>query len=91
MVKIFFASDVHGSEVCFKKFLNAGKVYEADAIILGGDLTGKMIVPIVKQGTEYVSEYSSRTWNISSDEVSSLSKMIRDSGYYPYITDEAEM
>jgi len=92
MVRIFFASDVHGSEVCFKKFLNAGKVYQADATILGGDLTGKMIVPIVKQGAGYVSEFSGRTWNISSDkEIDSLSKMIRDSGYYPYVTDEAEM
>lgn len=92
MVKIFFASDVHGSEVCFKKFLNAGKVYEADAIILGGDLTGKMIVPIVRQGRRYVSEFSGRTWNISSDEeLDGLSKMIRDSGYYPYVTYEREM
>jgi len=92
MVKIFFASDVHGSEVCFKKFLNAGKVYEADAIILGGDLTGKMIVPIVRQGRRYVSEFSGRTWNISSDEeLDGLSKMIRDSGYYPHVTSEREM
>jgi len=92
MVKIFFASDVHGSEVCFRKFLNAGKVYEADAIILGGDLTGKMIVPIVRQGRRYISEFSGRTWNISSDEeLDGLSKMIRDSGYYPHVTSEREM
>jgi len=92
MVKIFFASDVHGSEVCFRKFLNAGKVYEADAIILGGDLTGKMVVPIVRHGRGYVSEFSGRTWNIGSDEeLDGLSKMIRDSGYYPYVTYEGEM
>ena len=47
--RIFFTSDVHGSEVCFLKFLNAAKFYQADVLILGGDITGKMIVPIVHQ------------------------------------------
>lgn len=58
----------------------------------GGDLTGKMIIPIVEHGRTYASEFSGRTWNISSDEeLDSLTKMIRDSGYYPYVTDEEEM
>ena len=47
-VKIFYASDVHGSTRCFKKFLNAGKFYSADALVLGGDITGKAIVPFVE-------------------------------------------
>ena len=49
-MKIYFATDVHGSEICWKKFLAAYKFYEADALILGGDLTGKAIVPIIDQG-----------------------------------------
>ena len=43
---IFFATDVHGSNVCFKKFVGAAKFYGADVLILGGDVTGKMVVPI---------------------------------------------
>ena len=39
MTKLFFATDVHGSEICWKKFISAGKFYEADVIILGGDIT----------------------------------------------------
>lgn len=46
-MRIFFATDVHGSEVCFRKFLNARQVYEPDAMIIGGDITGKVLVPIV--------------------------------------------
>jgi hypothetical protein len=57
--RVFFVTDVHGSERCFKKFLNAGKFYKANAVLLAGDITGKMIVPIVKQpdGT-YLSSYA---------------------------------
>ena len=48
--RIFFATDIHGSEVCWRKFLNAGKHYEADIMVLGGDMTGKALVPIVEEG-----------------------------------------
>ena len=47
-VKIFFVTDLHGSEICWKKFLNAGSFYGADVVILGGDVTGKAMVPIVQ-------------------------------------------
>lgn len=48
--KIYFATDIHGSEVCLRKFLNAAKFYDCDTMIMGGDITGKMIVPIVERG-----------------------------------------
>ena len=46
---IFFASDLHGSAICFKKFVNGAKFYGADVLIMGGDLTGKAVVPIAEQ------------------------------------------
>jgi uncharacterized protein len=46
---IFFATDLHGSEVCFRKFVAAARFYGADLLVLGGDLTGKLVVPIVRQ------------------------------------------
>ena len=49
MTRLFFATDIHGSDVCWKKFLNAGKFYRADVLVLGGDMTGKALVPIVRQ------------------------------------------
>ena len=45
-MKIFFATDIHGSEVCWRKFLNAAAFYKADLVVLGGDVTGKAMVPI---------------------------------------------
>jgi len=55
---IFYATDIHGSSVCFKKFINSAKFYASkgqrvDCLIMGGDLTGKLIVPIIKEGNKY--------------------------------------
>ena len=47
-MRIFFATDIHGSEVCWRKFLNAGAFHKADVLIMGGDMTGKAMVPIVR-------------------------------------------
>jgi Icc-related predicted phosphoesterase len=48
--RVFFITDVHGSTRCFKKFLNAAKFYKANILVLGGDLTGKVLIPIVDRG-----------------------------------------
>jgi hypothetical protein len=42
---LFFATDLHGSETCFRKFVAAARFYGADLLVLGGDLTGKLVVP----------------------------------------------
>jgi Icc-related predicted phosphoesterase len=91
--RIFFATDIHGSERCFRKFLNAGKFYKANAVILAGDITGKMIVPIVKQqdGTYLCSQVGLEKQSISEADLPQVEKAIRDSGFYPYRTDSNEM
>jgi len=48
--RVFFITDVHGSTRCFKKFLNAAKFYDANVLVLGGDITGKLLIPIIDQG-----------------------------------------
>jgi Icc-related predicted phosphoesterase len=48
-IRIFYASDIHGSEKCYRKFLNTPKVYGVNVLILGGDITGKMVIPIIEQ------------------------------------------
>jgi predicted phosphodiesterase len=47
MTRVFFATDVHGSEACFRKFLNAAAMYKANIAILSGDITGKLVIPII--------------------------------------------
>jgi len=61
-IRIFFATDIHGSDVCFKKFINAAKYYNANVLILGGDITGKMIIPIIeKRDGNFLVDYMGKT------------------------------
>lgn len=92
-MNLFFASDVHGSEICWKKFINAGKFYEAKTLILGGDMTGKAIVPIIAQGggKHKVTLLDQETILESQEEVDRMVATIRDRGYYPLVTDPDEV
>jgi len=92
-MRIYFTTDVHGSTVCFKKFLNAAKFYTADVAIIGGDITGKLIIPITEQtdGT-YTCKHQGTAYDLTTkDELEKLRKRIEDQGYYPYITSKSEM
>lgn len=83
-VKIFFASDFHGSERVFRKFVNSGKHYGADILIGGGDITGKMIVPIVEHpdGTHHASYFGSEVVIKTEEELLELEGTLRSSGFY---------
>ena len=91
--KIFFATDLHGSEKCFLKFVNAGKFYKTNTLIMGGDITGKMIIPIVKEpnGKYHATFLGSKYSFKSEDELHDLEKVIRFTGYYPYLTNPEQM
>ena len=88
--RVFFASDLHGSERCFLKFVNSAKHYGADALVCGGDLTGKMIVPIVRHpdGTARARFLGEETVCRDDDELADLKKRLAAAGYYPYETDD---
>ena len=93
MTKLFFATDIHGSDICWSKFLNAGKFYEADVLILGGDMTGKAVVPFIHQGGEnYRVTLLEQVFEISSDDqLQDMIKRVRSRGYYPYLTTPDEI
>ncbi len=93
MTTIFFATDIHGSDICWNKFLNAGKFYGADVLILGGDMTGKAIVPVVKVGPDaYKTTLLQQEFNLQgADELADMIKRIRSRGYYPYLTTPDEI
>ncbi|MBD0290028.1 MAG: metallophosphoesterase, partial [Thermoleophilia bacterium] len=86
--RVFFASDLHGSERCFRKLVNAGKHYGADVVICGGDLTGKMIVPLVEgeDGTVRARFLGREVVARTPEEVADLEKRLAAAGYYPHRT-----
>lgn len=93
MTALFFATDVHGSDTCWHKFINAARFYAADVIILGGDMTGKAVVPIVYQGnaTYRVTLLEQEVLLHGEEEVQQTEKKIRSRGYYPYRTTPDEV
>ena len=91
-LKIFYTTDIHGSETCFLKFVNAGKFYAVDLLIMGGDITGKMLIPIVDQGGGvYQLSFLGKEHRASGEALELLEKQIRQTGYYPYRTDPDEV
>ncbi len=83
-MRIFFATDIHGSDVCWRKFLNAGAFHKADVLIMGGDMTGKAMVPITESnGGWEVTLQEQRHTLATDDELRAMEKRIRDRGYYP--------
>jgi Icc-related predicted phosphoesterase len=90
--KVYFASDIHGSNLCFRKFVNAGKFYGANVLILGGDVTGKTIVPMVRMadGTVRVREGGMDRTLKSQSEIEAVSKSLGDAGSYPFVADRKE-
>ena len=91
MLKIFYVTDLHGSEICWKKFLNAGSFYKADVVILGGDVTGKAMVPIVQRANgswdATLQDHPRTLW--SEVEIREFEQRVMNRGYYPIrVSDE---
>ncbi|HWF51518.1 MAG TPA: hypothetical protein VG294_12845 [Solirubrobacteraceae bacterium] len=84
VTRIFFATDIHGSERCFRKWLAAGRVYDAKCVILGGDITGKSLVPLRQSGGgTWEGRLGGRRVEAHDDaELESLVRSIADRGGY---------
>jgi Icc-related predicted phosphoesterase len=92
-VALYYASDVHGSEQCWRKFLGAGRFYDVQALIMGGDLTGKAIVPIeLTEGGAFSATFlGERRSGRSDEELDELLKAIRYNGMYPWQASHEEI
>lgn len=91
--RILFATDLHGSSKCFRKFVNAPPIYRADVLVLGGDLAGKAIQTIVR---EPVGRWHCRFIGVDysveeGPDLLALERLIEDHGYYPYRADPGEL
>jgi Icc-related predicted phosphoesterase len=91
-LRLYFCSDIHGSEKCFRKFLKAGDFYKVDHLILGGDMTGKSIVPIVKNGSGYSCNYLENEYrDLDSEGLRELRDLIRGHGAYATVGTAEEL
>ena len=92
-LKIFYASDIHGSEKVFRKFLNAAPFYKADVVIFGGDLTGKALIPLVEVSPGRFGASAAGVANEveAGTALDTLEASIRARGSYPYRTTPDEL
>lgn len=90
---IYFVSDLHGSSLCFRKFVNAAPIYGAGVLILGGDVAGKAIQSIVRQpGGRWRSQFVGTSYDVEDGpDLIALEKLIADHGYYPYRAEPGEL
>ncbi|MDV3293179.1 MAG: hypothetical protein LYZ70_02810 [Nitrososphaerales archaeon] len=92
LTRIFFVTDLHASDKCFRKFLNAAKVYKADRLILGGDITGKVLIPIVeRQDGKFQLNLFGDDTVVGSDRLDATTKVLSDAGQYSFMTNPREL
>ncbi len=91
--KLFFATDVHGSEMCFRKFLNAGAAYRPDVMVLGGDIAGKAVQAVDDLGGgRFTTTFRGHRYDIQDEqELSHVERTISDVGYYPWRSQPGEL
>lgn len=88
---LYYASDIHGSDLLWRKFVNAGSFYGVDVLVMGGDITGKAVVPIVAVAGGFLAREIAGERVFGEDELPTVEKRVRDLGFYPYRTTEAEL
>jgi uncharacterized protein len=91
--RIFFATDIHGSDKCWIKFLNAAEYYKANVLILGGDLTSKGFIALLKQQDgSFKTNFRGLDYRMNSEvEVEDVEKKIRAGGFYSYRSTSQEL
>ncbi len=90
-VRFLFATDLHGSETVWRKFLNSSKYFNLDALVLSGDMTGKLIIPIIKQPDgSYASHLLGQDYKLTEADIPKFEDQVRRVSYIPYITTPEE-
>jgi len=82
--RLFYACDIHGSEPTYRKFLNAAKFYDVDALVFGGDLMGKLLVPIVRDagGVWRAGLHGQKHHLTTPEELAEFKKRLDTLGFY---------
>jgi len=90
--KFLFSSDFHGSETVWRKFLNASRYFDLDALVLSGDMTGKLMIPIVKRDDgRCEAQLQGEKFVLTEEEISDFAKKCRMITYLPYVTTPEEV
>ena len=78
--RLYYASDIHGSAVLWRKFLNAAAAYKAEVLVMGGDVTGKVVVPLVEREDGFHVDLFGARSVVAGEELERMEQKIRDNG-----------
>ena len=90
-LRIYFATDVHGSDRCFRKFLAAADSYDADVLVLGGDIAGKGLVPIRSHNGTLSAKVRGEPVTVPRAEEDRLRAEINRLGFYSIVAGDTDM
>jgi uncharacterized protein len=91
VTRIFFVADLHGSERCFRKFLNAAAAYRADVLLVGGDVAAKVIAPVFRESDGWVGAHLGQPRHVhTSADLERLEADLRALGSLPYRVERKE-
>ncbi len=92
VTRLFFSTDLHGSERTYRKFINAGKFYQANVLIMGGDITGKLLIPIIKdKNGNFRATLQGTTEHFTTEaDLGGLLERLATLGFYHKIMEEEE-
>jgi Icc-related predicted phosphoesterase len=91
--RILFATDVHGSDPVWKKFIRGAEFYKADVLILGGDITGKSVVTVTdNQDGTYFTEFQEQKHDLRDKaELDHFEGIVRRTGSYLYLGTKSDL
>jgi Icc-related predicted phosphoesterase len=90
-LRVYFSTDIHGSDRCFRKFLAAAKIYDADVLLLGGDVVGKAMVPIEELPDGYRYSLFGEQRVVPTEGLAEAKAAINFNGFYPCVKDTYDM
>ena len=88
--RLFFAADLHGSQPTFRKFLGAAAFYGCDALVFGGDLMGKALVPIVRSNGVFHARFQDRDHEFEKDGMDAFTRSVELPGFYWHVFEPDE-
>ncbi len=92
LTRLFYATDIHGSERTYRKFINAGKFYDVNILVMGGDITGKLLIPIIRENSgNYRATVQENLERLSTEsELKELTNRLGTLGFYHKVMEEDE-
>jgi Icc-related predicted phosphoesterase len=85
---LLFVTDLHGSELTFRKLLSALELWEPQALVCGGDVAGKALLPVLEEDGHARLRWMGQERRVPLAELDSYEARAKQLGFYPHRTDE---